>query len=404
MLYSHGKPVAGTDQNPTSNLHVSNKDITDWSVAHGVPLPAKLDDAAAQQLSYIAFEKLSLNRDVYGKKLQEVLKPFGVNPVGKGDERIAGSTKDGQTSKADGKYTNTTAGEISYFTEPEEEEEKKKNNPVVDDEEDVYNSANYEHLKPKAYLQNPYGFRREDINALQRATQARYQIPEFHPYTKSSSVVMPDRAYYSPERSIAAKNEQLGMAMNNQNAFGNAQSAGANDMALIGQAYGDVANTISDYADKNVGIFNAGEQYNAQLATQRNQQDSAIATNTWDKENTLKQNLANSVSAAKDKITQLSNQAYTNAANIYNLNSTTDNFKKDPYSGLITKLNDKELNPTKNAAKDIGREFNDFARMVPGLPPKQQIDLFKAHKSGKWVIEKDDEITQPSELENEGRV
>lgn len=396
MLKSHGLDVAGTKQSATSRKSVSNKDITEWSAKHGVPLP-NMDNAAAQQLSFIAFTELTKNKDKYDKELKDVMKPFGINPYGKKDERIAGSKEDTDISPADGAYTNTTAGEISWFTEPTPEDEQKieavqsKYTPKV---------PNYSHLNPVTPLQNPYGFRREDVNALQRAVQARWEIPELHPFAKSAQYVMPDRAYYSPERAIAAKNEQFNMMLNSQNAFGNAQAAGATAMALSGQAYGDVANTISDYADKNVGIFNAGEQYNAQLANQRNQADAQLATSIWDKENVLKQSLANSISAAKDKITQLSNQAYTNASNIYNLNTMTDNFKKDPFTGLITKVNDKVMTPTNDNTKAVGEEFNAFAQQVPTLSPELQFQLFKAHKSGKWTIEKDDGLTNPNELKD----
>jgi hypothetical protein len=211
---------------------------------------------------------------------------------------------------------------------------------------------------------------------------------------------MPDRAYYSPERTIAAKNEQLNQVMKGVSAFGNAQAAGATATAISGQAYGDVANAISDYADKNVGVFTAGEQYSTQLANARNAQDAQLSTNLYDKENILKQSLANSVSAAKDKITQLSNQAYTNAANIYNLNTLTENFKKDPFTGIITKMNDRALSPTKDNAKDFGEEFNDFSSSLTGITPDLKMKAFLAYKSGKYVIEPDDQITKANELNN----
>ena len=258
----------------------------------------------------------------------------------------------------------------------------------------------YKKLGQTNQLVNPYGFRREDLASLNRAVQARFEIPELHPWAKSAEVVMPDRAYYSPERTIAAKNEQLNQAMQGVSAFGNAQAAGATAMALSGQAYGEVANAISDYADKNVGVFNAGEQYNTQLANARNAQDAQLATSMYDKENILKQSLANSISAAKDKIVQLSNQAYTNASNIYNLNTTTENFKKDPFTGIITKMNDRALTATKDNAEDIGTQFNDFAKTVPTLTPDLAMKLFQVQHSGKWVVEKDDEITKANELNN----
>ena len=258
----------------------------------------------------------------------------------------------------------------------------------------------YKKLGQTNQLVNPYGFRREDLASLNRAVQARFEIPELHPWAKSAEVVMPDRAYYSPELTIAAKNEQLNQMMQGVSAFGNAQSAGATAMALSGQAYGDVANAISDYADKNVGVFNAGEQYNTQLANARNAQDAQLATNMYDKENILKQSLANSISAAKDKITQLSNQAYTNASNIYNLNTTTENFKKDPFTGIITKMNDRAITPNKDNSQEFGQEFNEFSKSMPSVNPDLQMKAFLAMKSGKYVMEPDDNVTKASELNN----
>ena len=414
ILQSHGKQVQGTAQNPIKG-QVSNKDVTQWSSELGVPLP-NMDKATQEQLSFIAFENLSKNRDVYDTELKDVMKPFGTNPYGVDDEVVAGSGgKKGRISKADGAYTNTTAGEISYFTEPEPAEpcpdcadgtkrvrDASGNCPPCGTPEVPVDKTKpaYKGLGPTTPLVNPYGFRREDIASLNRAVQARFEIPELHPWAKSAEVVMPDRAYYSPERTIAAKNEQLNQMMQGVSAFGNAQAAGATAMALSGQAYGDVANAISDYADKNVGVFNAGEQYNTQLANARNAQDAQLATNMYDKENILKQSLANSISAAKDKITQLSNQAYTNASNIYNLNTTSENFKKDPFTGIITKMNDRAISPVKDNTQDFGKEFSAFAESTPTLSPDLQMKAFLAMKSGKYVMEPDDNVTKASELNN----
>jgi hypothetical protein len=432
MLQSHGKDVTGTGQNPIKG-QVSNKEITEWSIAHGVPLP-DMNTAASEQLAYIAFTNLAKNKNQYGEQLKNILKPFDATQHGVGDEIIAGSTEKGKISKADGAYTDTSAGQISNFTEPKGPCSACADGTVPERQPDgscpcaeklampcatcpdgstptknadgkcnecaAATPSGYKKLGETKQLVNPYGFRREDIASLNRAVQARYEIPELHPWAKSAEVVMPDRAYYSPERTIAAKNEQLNQVMQGVSAFGNAQSAGATAMALSGQAYGDVANAISDYADKNVGIFNTGEQYNTQLANARNAQDAQLSTSLYDKENVLKQNLANSISAAKDKITQLSNQAYTNASNIYNLNTMTENFKKDPFTGIITKMNDKDITPIQENSTSVGKEFNDFAKTVPTLTPELAMKLFQVQKSGKWVVEKDDEITKASELNN----
>lgn len=420
MFESHGLDVKGTKQNPerdaNGNLTVSNRQIKEWGNTHGVPLPG-IDKATQEQLSYIAFENLAANKQKYDEELKDVMKPFGASQRGKGDEKIAGSTGWGTISKADGAYTNTTAGEISYFTPPEEDTDLDKKPgpgpcPTCPDGSVPPRNADgscppcqqkpmdIKRLPQTNTLVNPYGFRREDLNSLSRAVQARFEIPQLHPWAKSAEVVMPDRAYYSPERAIAAKNEQLNQTMQGVSAFANAQSAGATGLALAGQAYADVANTISDYADKNVGVFNAGEQYNTQLANARNEKNAQLATSLYDKENILKQSLASSISAAKDKITQLTNQAWTNASNIYNMNTLTENFKKDPFTGVITKMNDRAITPIKDNSKEFGEEFGEFSKTLPNVNPDLQMKAFLAYKSGKYTIEPDDQVTKANELNN----
>lgn len=399
IFKSHGLDVAGTGQNPVfqnGKRQVSNKQITDWGTEHGVPIPS-MDKATREQLSYIAFENLSKNRGIYDAELQDVMKPFGATQVGKRDEKIAGSTDYGTISKADGAYTNTTAGEISFFTPPDEKPKPGKEIPP-EKETPPGTIPPPARLGPEVPLNQPFGYRQQDLNALNRATAARFEIPRLEAWSKTAALVTPDRAYYSPERAIAAKNEQLNQAGVMANAFGSAQAAGATAMALTGQAYTDVANTIGEYADKNVGIFNAGEQYNTQIANQRAQQEAQNATSMWDKNTALKQNFHNALSAAKDKITNLTNTALTNASDIYNLNLTTEQFKKDPNTGLIYKANDKAITPKKASNEDMATEFQAFATKLPNVNPDLQMKAFLAMKSGKYVMEPENGTTTPNEL------
>jgi hypothetical protein len=247
-------------------------------------------------------------------------------------------------------------------------------------------------------LIQPFGYRQQDLNALNRATAARFEIPRLEAWSKSAPVVMSDRAYYSPERTIAAANEQLNQGMQGVKAFASAQNAGADAMALTGQAYANVANAISDYADKNVGVFNAGEQYNNQIDNARSQQEAQQATNMWDKNTLLKQNFHNALSAAKDKIVNLTNQAMTNAADIYKMNLTAENFKMDPRTGIITKVNDRALTPKKPTNDDFAAEFNSFAAQMPGVTQDLAMKAFLATKSGKYVIEPENGTTTTDEL------
>ena len=284
---------------------------------------------------------------------------------------------------------------FGFTANPEFELEGKTIIPIKEIPEPLKTPTRLGQEKP---LIQPFGYRQQDLNALNRATAARFEIPRLEAYSKASTAGMSDRGYYSPERNIAAINEQLNQGMQGVKAFGSAQSAGADAMALTGQAYANVANTISDYADKNVGVFNTGEQYNTQLANARSEKEALQATNMWDKNTMLKQNFSNALSAAKDKITNLTNQAMTNAADIYKMNLTAENFKMDPRTGLITKVNDRAITAKKATDTDHAKEFTDFAAQMPGVTPESAMKLFLAVKSGKYVIEPDNGTTTADEL------
>jgi len=396
MLKSHGRNVAGTNQQALPG-QVSNKDITEWTTAHGVPLPNP-DGVASQQLSYIAFNNLAANKDKYNAELSLVMKPFEADKSGAGDEKIFGSTLPGNISKADGKYTNTTGGENSKFTFIEPEASK----AIVDNVEPSYQKpSNYRSLGATKMLNNPYALRREDQLGIDRAVQARWEIPEIHPWAKAPSTVFPDSVYDSPERKIAAQNEQLGKYLDSANAFGNAQSASSTYGNVAATAYGNVADAIDNSAKVNENIFtNTNLQY-TQLANQQNAVNAQMSTNQVDKENTLKQNLANSVGIAKDKITNLVANAWTNATDRFNLNALNPNKKLDPITGQLYLANETPLTPTRDTSKSFGEEFNIFASSMPAdVSNDLKVKAFLAYKSGKYVLDPVNDVTKVSELNN----
>ena len=126
-----------------------------------------------------------------------------------------------------------------------------------------------------------------------------------------------------------------------------------------------------------------------------------------EKQDRLKQNIANSVGKAKDKIVQMENQMLTNASNLYNLNLQTTQKKKDPYTGLIYTTNQKPMEPKATNSKTLAQEFTDF-KSSAGLSDEAALELFKASKSGKWDLKRkaqEDNVTKPDELDilNQGQ-
>lgn len=436
VFQSHGLDVQGTQQRvdkKNGTNRVSNNELHEWATKYGVEFE-DIDTATSEQLSFIAFENLVADKEAYSNKLQKVMSPFGSKPRGLDDETVMGpdgKPLKGRISKADGYYTNTTSGEVSWFTDPGPDvcppcpdgtipvklPDGTCPCPVITKDPGPCPACpdgtipvrlpdgscpcdpNYKKLPDPRTIVNPYDFRRQDIAAVNRAKNALWEIPKISPYGKASVSAISDRAYYSPERAINARLAMLNEQQKLQSNFANASGAGADFSKVAGQAYNDVADTISNYADKNVSIYNEGARYDTALAKQNNDAVVNLSNSIYDKSSILKQNLANSISAAKDKITQLSGLAYENAANIYNLNITNENFKKDPYSGIVYKANDRPITPTSTTAKDFGKEFNAFQAKMPSVTGDLAMKAFLAYKSGKYTITTDDGVKDAGEVD-----
>jgi hypothetical protein len=63
-------------------------------------------------------------------------------------------------------------------------------------------------------------------------------------------------------------------------------------------------------------------------------------------------------------------------------------------------MNDRAISPVKDNTQDFGQEFSAFAESTPTLSPDLQMKAFLAMKSGKYVMEPDDNVTKASELNN----
>lgn len=253
--------------------------------------------------------------------------------------------------------------------------------------EDVYTKTDPEHLDVKPPNPGKWDFRRQDIASLNRAINAKNNIRKYDPWSKVGQTQQPETMFYSPERGIAAVNSQLQQGVSGLTAFATPGQAAAGISEMQGKAYEQVSNLISDTADKNVGLFNAAEDRNTQLANIANAQDAANATSMHDKRQTLRQQFDNSISAAKDKIVELSNAAWTNASNIFNMNQTTDNFKKDIATGIIYNSSGKPVTPKTSSGMSVPELYAKYVQQMPGVDPNIIAKMVMGEKRGDFKIE-----------------
>ena len=361
----------------------TTKYLKEWATKNNITLP-DANNTAAQQLSYQAFNDLVKDQGnkEYSEDLKGVLSPFEAIKEGEGDEDTRG-VKGSNISKADGYIGDTWALETARF------KEKKKVVPGPVAQPDEVNKIDVPQIAPAYRPQIPFGYRKEDLSALSRAQSNLYSIDKISPWAKVPVTTTTEAAYYDPTQAI---NANLGLYKNALDTVGSYASPEQTMAALSnlqGKTFADTAATISNYADKNVGIFNQTEQQNTALANAAAQQSAQMQTSNYDKQSIAKQEYKNSIEKAKDKINQLANQAWTNATNIFNLNQIQKQFVKDPYSGLITQFSDKPIDVTKGSNETAAKEFMDFRNQLKTVPDAQVVRLWELVKNGKITVDKD---------------
>ena len=149
-------------------------------------------------------------------------------------------------------------------------------------------------------------------------------------------------------------------------------------------------------------MFNSAEDRNTQLANIANAQDAANATSMHDKRQTLRQQFDKSMSSAKDKIVELSNAAWTNASNIFNLNQTTNNFKKDIASGIIYNSSGKPVPAKTSIKQDIPAMYAEYVKKMPGVSPDKIAAMVMGVAKGDYKLgdasDPNNQVETPEEL------
>lgn len=380
IFKAQGYDVAATEQSGKKN-----KSVPEWASKHGVALPSKTDDIAKEQIAYWAFENLVSNKDKY--KNLEALKPFDATQRGASDDVFMG--KASAITLADGIYTNTSAGQISNF---DAKGLRKSKLPFEAENQDLSKEPESKGTvndldQTRTILENPYGFRSQDIRNLNRANSSRFSLRRYDPFATVPALKQSDAAYFSPERAIAAIQEQVSSAEDISKAFGDAQGATAGALALSGNAFSATSDVIGNYADKNVGLFTNLAQANTEIASKQSMIDSEIKNQLYNDNVDMDEKFRRGVQMAKDKIAMLTNEAETNASNLYNLNRLTNQIKKDPLTGLVYSTNLKD-SKSKDASsvEDFGKDFENFKK---GFPADVSTDMlmksYMMFKTGKIV-------------------
>ena len=306
---AHGYDVSKTPNAPDTGDPVTNKELRGYAKEVGVEMP-DATNAAAQQLAYWAFEDLAGT---------DVLPDFTKGQRGAADEK---GSKSATISPADGIYTNTTAGQLLGI----------KGDPTIG--EDAYNEYEYEYDKdpvkdmevpsytpPEMFLQ--------DKIKLAQTLGNMGSLRKFMPNKASIDLMTPDVAYLTPERQIAAGNEQLAI-MKDALAASSPQQISAKMTGMSGNMFENAANIIGQVHNANIGLYNAFQQQKTGIENQERGFNAQAAKTYYDELTATNQNYNNSKRAAANEFINNLVQAKTNEAQAYNLNMLYPNYQISP--------------------------------------------------------------------------
>lgn len=193
------------------------------------------------------------------------------------------------------------------------------------------------------------------INAV-----ANRKRKKFYPWQQPVENVEVNWLLEDPTRAIAATNEQLGIMTDAIGAFTGPQSLNARTANAQGKAATNIANVIAGVHNRNINTTNKGlalqTQYDSYINAERRKRSKQLYDDTMK----VEQNYMNEKNYDREQMADLVANAYTNAANTYNLNSLYDYYNIDPSTGgLINFTDSKAWNYTEQGEDDYLNRWID---------------------------------------------
>jgi hypothetical protein len=318
---------------------------------------------ASGQAAYAAFVQAS--RDEKTKDLFSVIVP---EQTGVGDENYIADKK--SISPPDGVMGNTSVGQLAKV--------KIGLGDVLSDKEEKTTSD----FKPKS-LDKPYytgspSFWLQDIIGTAGAARDLMGMKKYMPWQATPETYLPETVFYSPERELAAAQEQAGTLTQGLAAFTGPKTLSSRASAIQGQTARAAADILGRYNNLNVGLANQAEVQKASILNQAAERNASLATNLYDKVTTANQQFDSSITAARQNVRNQYLQAITNRANTYNLNTLYPQYAVNPLlAGMIDFTHGADITPDTSESPDLMKVAQGYLKKYPSFTPAQAYDAAK---------------------------
>ena len=178
-------------------------------------------------------------------------------------------------------------------------------------------------------------------------------------WSATPAFTTPNVEYLSPEGQYQKINQQFNIAAQNLAQFGDPRQYNARLGQLQGQALSAIADTAARTEGENVRIGNAQAAQNAAMFNAFNQGEAARRTKDYESNITADDVFRNERKFARTAgINQLAN-AFTNRANIYNINQLYPQYAVDP-TGMFYFKNPRDIKPDFSKQKTVVDYYNQI--------------------------------------------
>ena len=334
-----------------TKLNQEDKDSEDWDTRWKIVDGKKVDagknwkyNETAEKLGHkpLSVDEIKAAQNVYISlrglqkipQFKELMSNTNLNFEGVSDDQTFGES----ISPADGVWGNTTNRQLVTLKKqpvppgPTKKEEMipVKPGPDVPD----FN-------KPGS---PEFNFWAQDQMALNNAYDVKMDLKKYYPWVPQYETQQIEPLFKDETRELAALGEAATTGAGVATAFAGPQRAAAilaKSQGILGSQIANTQNSIQDY---NVNLANTVGAQNAQLRGRTEELNKAQQKDLYDKTVITDQAFDNAKRMANAEITKQMQNAWTNRANTYNLNSLFPQFDIDPTTGgMIDLVNPKEF-------------------------------------------------------------
>jgi hypothetical protein len=314
------------------------------------------DDTGLEQATFQGYTRALKNRANLTPAQQKAFERWEEHESGTSDEKGQGNT---QISPIDWTYTNTAAGQTSYYDPVTKELVETDVDPEATT--DPAEVADQE-IPEAPYVGNPEWWKQDKVN-MGVAASDYFDVDKALPWAARYEPEMMSPTFYDPTRELAQQSEQANIANQALAQFTGPQALSARSASIQGQGAKQAADTLNRYNVDNSRLANQFEGNNAQIMNEAQRFNQAQNKQLYDQNVIANQQYKNTKRALKHNLGEAFNTGTTNMMKTDAMNQMYPQYAVDPRSGGRM-----HFTKGKNIKPEMAASFDSLVQKYMGPP------------------------------------